>query len=129
MKHLSNNALLASLVSLGMAMSLSFPALSFAEDFDINSTSGTTTPEKGCGHHHHHCCHKKRIFATGVCVGQSLAQQGIMLPAPKPGQSPTVDVSTKTAIKNAAKDCQEKLKGVDFDSESVPGDLPDNELD
>jgi hypothetical protein len=50
-------------------------------------------------------------FELGVCVGQTLAQEGIVLPAPERGKRPQFDEATKTAFREAFKTCREELRG------------------
>jgi hypothetical protein len=49
-------------------------------------------------------------FELGVCVGQTLAQEGIVLPAPKRGERPKFDEATQKAFREAFKSCREELK-------------------
>ncbi len=64
---------------------------------------------------------KKMAFKVGVCVGQSLAQQGIMLSWPQPGQPMNLDDATKQALKAAVQDCASKLLGSQGSSAGTSG--------
>lgn len=59
--------------------------------------------------------HKKhgfRKFQRGVCVGQTLAQEGIILPPRQPGQRPVWDATTKAAFKAAVQSCRAQSRPV-----------------
>src|SRR5258708_4829098 len=57
-----------------------------------------------------HGKHGRGGFMVGVCVGQTLAQQGIILPAPTPGQRPNLDAATQAAFKAAVDSCRATFK-------------------
>jgi hypothetical protein len=52
-----------------------------------------------------------RSFRRGVCVGQTLAQEGVILPKPQPGQRPVFDPATQAAFKAAVQSCKANFKG------------------
>lgn len=84
--------------------------------FALPAMADDAQPENHHKHHHHHHHHghwhhhAKKAFRFGVCVGQGLAQQGVLLPAPKPGEKPKFDDATKAAFKAAVKACKAAFK-------------------
>jgi len=60
--------------------------------------------DEGSGGEHGHKGHK-RGFMMGVCVGQSLAQQGVTTLPKRP-----FDAATKAAFKKAAESCRSQFK-------------------
>lgn len=52
-------------------------------------------------------------FGLGVCVGQTLASQGVTIPAPTPGQSylQTQDPTVQDAIDSAVQTCRAEFSG------------------
>src|SRR4051812_27338613 len=53
----------------------------------------------------------KHGFKLGVCVGQALATEGIMLPKAEHGTRPELNQETKVALKKAIKECKDQLQG------------------
>ena len=49
----------------------------------------------------------------GICVGQVLADENVFLPSPEAGRMPGLDSETKVALKNAIKECRDKLTSGD----------------
>ena len=54
---------------------------------------------------------RQRQFALGVCVGQTLAQQGVTLPVQPMGQRPSLDSTTQAALQNAVQSCRSQMQG------------------
>jgi hypothetical protein len=71
----------------------------------MNAFAYDSTTDDG-GHRHH-----RGGFFFGICVGQSLAQAGVTLPARVPGQKPTWDVATQAAFKTAVQSCKPQREG------------------
>jgi hypothetical protein len=79
---------------------MSFFIFCFAAGLGYSST--TFAQDKGRGF---------KKFHRGVCVGQTLAQEGIILPPHQPGQRPAWDATTKAAFKAAIQTCRAQYKG------------------
>jgi hypothetical protein len=84
------------------AVVLCFSAVSFGQEFNdqFNSSQYQSAQRQGRNHG------KKRVrraFRLGVCVGQTLAQAGVILPAPHSGQKWTDQ--EKAALKAARTAC------------------------
>jgi hypothetical protein len=47
----------------------------------------------------------------GVCVGQTLAQQGINLPVPQPGKANALDETQQAALRSAVESCKAEMFG------------------
>jgi hypothetical protein len=56
--------------------------------------------------------HEGDSFAFGVCVGQTLATQGVTLPTPTPG-SPYLSSSDQQSVESAAQTCREEFRGTE----------------
>ncbi|MDR3606533.1 MAG: hypothetical protein P4M08_04030 [Oligoflexia bacterium] len=68
--------------------------------------------------------HQRGGFSLGVCVGQQLAQQGIVLPPPAQGEhylNPTGDATTEQAIQSAAQMCRTQFRTPPSPSPSPAG--------
>jgi hypothetical protein len=92
-KSLAAPALATICLALGCSIS------AFAQDATTNTNPPTSTPP---AHRHH----RHGGLRLGVCIGQTLAQQGIILPPHTPGQKP--DPATKAAFKAAMQTCRAK---------------------
>jgi len=88
--------LIFGLGSFGIALTLSYSGSSFAQ----------ASPAPAQQNRHH-----GKSFRRGVCVGQTLAQQGVVLPQHQPGQRPVLDPATKAAFKAAVQSCKAQFKG------------------
>ncbi|MDR3605947.1 MAG: hypothetical protein P4M08_01045 [Oligoflexia bacterium] len=88
------------------SMIVSLIALTFSASFGALAWSQENEgPGQGPhGMHHHH------EFMMGVCVGQKLAQQGVTLPVPQPGQKPSLTDAQKAALKSASQACRAQFK-------------------
>lgn len=63
--------------------------------------------------HDRYLSHGRGGFALGVCVGQTLASQGIVIPAPAPGQPylQTADTTVQDAMDAAVQTCRAEFSG------------------
>jgi hypothetical protein len=96
-------AALVSVLTLGSFATLSSSA-------DENNNSGQA--ERWAPEFHGRDAHaSRRGYFLGVCVGQTLAQQGISVPVPQPGEKPTLDSTTEAAMKAAAESCRAEMQG------------------
>ena len=50
-------------------------------------------------------------FELGICVGQTLAEQGVTLAFPQPGQPPSLDSNTQAALQGAVQTCRTQMYG------------------
>jgi hypothetical protein len=73
------------------------------------SSLGQTQVNPPCAQKHKH--HHGKGFQRGICVGQTLAQQGVILPQRQPGQRPAYDPATKAAFQAAVQSCKAQYKG------------------
>jgi len=102
MKNLKLELLLNWMLLLGL---ISLPSLAFAGyDSVQNYDQASATPAP-----HRANRQVKRAYRLGICVGQTLAQQGIIIPDPQPGQPQQNDSSLKAALKQARESCSAKL--------------------
>lgn len=88
-------------LTIGTAVSLSGPV--FAENHNHRQRQEWT--------YHHRERPGREAFMMGVCVGQTLAQQGITLPMPEAGKPPALDPSQREAIHDAAESCRASMSG------------------
>ena len=71
--------------------------------------SRVSLADQNSSENQHEYSHKqKKAFKLGVCVGQTLADQGIMLPFAEEGRH-HLDAGTKTAMKKAVRECKKEL--------------------
>jgi hypothetical protein len=64
-------------------------------------------------------------FLLGVCVGQTLAQQGLTLPEPQPGQQPQpLDPNTQAALKSAIQTCRAQRTSATGTPAPLPSQAP-----
>ena len=71
---------------------------------------------------HHYESHRQ--FTLGICVGQTLAQQGVVFPPPQPDQPPTLDSTTLTALQSAEQTCRAEMDGTASAPSPVPSASP-----
>lgn len=89
-------------ISYGIISSMMFSGLALADD----------STYEGRDHEQHRHHGEQGQFKLGICVGQSLARQGIILPEPSPGQPPSQDdPSTQSAIDAAIQTCRDQMDG------------------
>jgi hypothetical protein len=86
------------LCALALTLSAGLSVSALADD--------TAAPAGKCKDHKH----KHHGFSEGLCIGQALAQQGIVLPARVAGQRPTFDAATKAAFEAAKASCRTQGK-------------------
>ena len=67
--------------------------------------------------------HNHRAFDLGVCVGQALAQQNIILPPPQPGVPPSPNPTNQAAFKSAVQQCRSEFSGTPVPS-ATPSAAP-----
>jgi signal transduction protein with GAF and PtsI domain len=108
MKHLKKNTTLM-LTAACLTLITGMAQLSHADE-SADSVDASS-------HHGRKC--KKRAFRFGVCVGESLAQQEVILPAHVPGQKSRWNDNTKAAFKNAIESCRAQFpkKAQEIESE------------
>jgi len=92
-------------LAIAATVGVSNPSSSFAQD----SSGGVVAAQKT----HHHERGKFKAFRMGMCVGQNLAKQGIIL---QPGQPK--DPSVKAAIDRERKVCHDQFKTMKAGSSS-----------
>jgi hypothetical protein len=97
-------AALMSVVSLGSLVASSSSA---QENMGGGNENGRWAPE----FHGRDAHAARRGFFLGICVGQTLAQQGISLPVPQPGESPSPDSTNEAAVKAAVESCRAEMHG------------------
>jgi hypothetical protein len=91
----------------------SFATLSSSADENNNGNNNSGhESERWAPEFHGRDSHaSRRGYFLGVCVGQTLAQQGISVPVPQPGEKPTFDATTEAAMKSAAEACRSEMQG------------------
>jgi hypothetical protein len=90
---------------------MSFSGAVFAQDQDINSNGESNRSHRGEVYHHRRERGGRQNFVMGMCVGQTLAQRGVMLPMPEPGKPPQLDESQKDALHGAIETCRASMSG------------------
>ena len=110
-------------ISYGIISSMMFSGLALADD----------STYEGRDHEQHRHHGEQGQFKLGICVGQSLARQGIILPEPSNGQPPSQEESsTQSAIDAAIQTCRDQMDGSPSsptpspspDASSVPSESP-----
>jgi len=61
--------------------------------------------------YNHHERGGREGFIMGVCVGQTLAQQGVTIPNPEPGKRPELNQAQRDAMKSATESCRASMSG------------------
>jgi hypothetical protein len=91
-------------ISKKLVVGLGFFVIALASMAQAQSQNpGSPAPS---GQHRHHA----KGFRRGVCVGQTLAKAGVILPQRVPGQRPVLDPDTKAAFKAAVQSCRAQAK-------------------
>jgi hypothetical protein len=106
MKSFSKTSFILSFACMGFVLAMGATPLARADE-SVAAAPAAAGAEAQPRHHHHH---GRKSFRVGMCVGQALAAQGIVLPPHVPGQRPAPNAATKAAFQSAMQSCHAQFK-------------------
>ena len=106
MKSLSKISSILSFACMGFVFAMGATPVAQADE-SVAAAPVSSGAEAQPRQHHRH---GRKGFGMGLCVGQALAAQGIVLPPHVPGQRPAPNAATQAAFKSAMQSCHAQDK-------------------